>query len=180
MAIQTTWKIRAPSDHCSLSGAAFADGEVFYTCLSELPGEEGYLREDFSESSWEQVKEQRSPFSFWRSVFEAKPPVDPEAGQPLRKNDAESLLFRLQEEDSPTTLRTRYILALMLERKRILRPVSHETDAERPVLVYEHAKSGEVILVTDPRIRLEEVEEVEREVRELLGGGEERAEATGA
>jgi len=168
MAIQTQWKIRKHSDRCSLTGEPFADGDVFYTCLTESIEEPGYIREDFSEESWRKVREEKEPFSFWRCVFEAEPVVDPEAGQPLRKDDAETLLFQLLQQASPDTVRVRYILALMLERKRILRQVDRQSRNGQPILVYEHAPTGDVLLVTDPDIRLEEAEEVEREVRELL------------
>jgi hypothetical protein len=56
----------------------------------------------------------------------------------------------------------------MLERKRVLKQVKTEQTGDRPVLIYEHAKTGDVFLVPDARLRLDEIEHVQQEVAELL------------
>ena len=81
---------------------------------------EGFRREDISEEAWANRNENIEPFSFWRSKYEAPAPPGPE---PLPKDDVESLLRRLIASQDPASANVRYILALMLERKRILRPV---------------------------------------------------------
>jgi hypothetical protein len=58
----------------------------------------------------------------------------------------------------------------MLERKRILR----ETDCQRTpdgqlTRVYEHTKTGEVFIVPDPQLRLDQIAEVQQQVAGLLG-----------
>jgi hypothetical protein len=68
----------------------------------------------------------------------------------------------------PRYLNAAYILALMLERKRILRPMPSE-DPE--VLVYEHAKTGEVFALHNPHLSLEQIPDVQREVASLLSTG---------
>ena len=54
----------------------------------------------------------------------------------------------------------------MLERKRLLKPMPSE---DPDVLVYEHAQSGETFLIPNPRLSLDQVPEVQREVSALLG-----------
>jgi hypothetical protein len=56
----------------------------------------------------------------------------------------------------------------MLERKRVLKQVKTERSDERPVLIYEHAKTGDVFIVPDARLRLDEIEHVQKEVAQLL------------
>jgi hypothetical protein len=56
----------------------------------------------------------------------------------------------------------------MLERKRVLKQVKAEQTGERPVVIYEHAKTGDVFIVPDARLRLDELEHVQQEVSELL------------
>ncbi|MFN2623953.1 MAG: hypothetical protein ABR611_14030 [Chthoniobacterales bacterium] len=56
----------------------------------------------------------------------------------------------------------------MLERKRILKQVKTDQTEDRPVLIYEHAKTGDVFLVPDARLRLDEIEHVQQEVSQLL------------
>ena len=87
---------------------------------------------------------------------------------PVEKLSPEEILVRLVEEDEDHTENTRYILAVMLERQKLLR----ETDSQRTpngiLRVYEHRKTGEVYLIRDPDIPLSQVEAVQNEVFVLL------------
>lgn len=155
------WEIRKRSDLCTATQRPFEEGEFFYTALYREG--DGFRREDVSEEAWAARGEEPRPFSFWRSKFEMPPPPPPE---PLAKQDAESILRRLVAEQAEATRNARYILALMLERKRILKPMPSEDDS---VMVYEHAATGETFLIPNPHLRLEQVPEVQREVSALLG-----------
>jgi len=62
----------------------------------------------------------------------------------------------------------RDVLALMLERKKQLRQVDAKETEDGPLLIYEHAKSGEVFFIPDPELRLDELEPVQEEVSLLL------------
>ena len=88
--------------------------------------------------AWRERNENIQPFSFWRSKYKAP---QPPPSEPLRKEDAENLLRRLVSEAEPATVNARYILALILERKRILRPIE---SSDESLLVYEHAGTGGV------------------------------------
>ena len=154
------WEIRKRSDLCTATQRPFEEGEFFYTALYREA--DGFRREDVSEEAWAARGEEPRPCSVWRSKFEMPPPPPPE---PLAKQDAESILRRLVEEQAETTRNARYILALMLERKRILKPMPSEDDS---VMVYEHAQTGETFLIPNPHLRLEQVPEVQREVSALL------------
>ncbi|MFZ4483415.1 MAG: hypothetical protein ACOYOL_05480 [Chthoniobacterales bacterium] len=155
------WEIRKRSDLCTTTQRPFEEGEFFFTALYREG--DGFRREDVSEEAWASRGEEPRPFSFWRSKFEMPPPPPPE---PLAKQDAESILRRLVTAGDETTRNARYILALMLERKRILKPMPTEDDS---VMVYEHAQTGETFLIPNPHLRLEQVPEVQREVTALLG-----------
>ena len=158
------WEIKSRGDRCSVTGRAFEDGEFFYTLLFRERGG-GFRREDFSGEAWKQRDIKKPPFSFWKSKFEV-PPANPE---PLAKQTAEDLLRHFLQEPGDGHARVRYILALMLERKRILKPIeTKEVDGER-LLIYEHRATGEVFVIPDPILRLDQIEEVQMEVAGLLG-----------
>jgi hypothetical protein len=72
------------------------------------------------------------------------------------------------EEDEDHTENTRYILAVMLERQKILRETDNQRTPNGIIRVYEHRKSGEVYIVRDPDIPLSQVEAVQNEVFLLL------------
>ena len=155
------WEIRKRSDTCTLSQRPFREGEFFYTAIFREG--DGFRREDVSEEAWASRPGGETPVAFWRAKFELPPPPPPE---PLAKQDAESILRKLIEENSDATKNARYILALMLERKRILKPME-STDPD--VLVYERAQTGETFLIPNPCLSLAQVPEVQREVSALLG-----------
>ena len=155
------WEIRKRSDACTATQRPFNEGEFFYTALYR--DADSFRREDVCEEAWAGLPEEPRPFSFWKSKFELPPPPPPE---PLAKQDAESILRALIAENAETTRNARYILALMLERKRILKPMESE---DPDVLVYERAGTGETFLIPNPRLSLAQVPEVQREVSALLG-----------
>jgi hypothetical protein len=60
------------------------------------------------------------------------------------------------------------VLAAMLERKRVLKQIKTEQSGNVRVLIYEHGASGDVFIVPDPQLRLDELESVQNEVAQLL------------
>ncbi|MEP4932305.1 hypothetical protein [Haloferula sp.] len=170
MAFADTWHIRSRARQCATSEEAFTEGEKIITALFPDPESSGYLRKDFKIDAWEaRSDEEEAPFSFWRSAYQ--PPEDHSKVDPMEKEDPESLLRRLIDEDEEHTENVRYILAVMLERKKLLR----ETDSQRTptgiLRIYEHRKEGDVFIVRDPDIPLDEVEKVQEEVFILLENG---------
>jgi hypothetical protein len=157
------WPIKHRADSCARTGRPFQPGEQFYTLLFREG--EGYRREDLSEEAWRQRNENIRPFSFWKTRYEPPPAGPPE---PLAKENAEDILRRLLAENDPANANASYVLAVMLERKRVLKPIKTEQNNDRPVLIYEHGKTGDVFIVPDVRLRLDEIEHVQNEVSELL------------
>ncbi|MGZ4965577.1 MAG: hypothetical protein ACXWBM_01060 [Chthoniobacterales bacterium] len=157
------WPIKHRADACAMTNRPFAPGEQFYTLLFREGN--GYRREDLSEEAWTKRNENIQPFSFWKTRYEPPPPTPPE---PLAKENAEELLRRLlSENQQPNAC---YVLAVMLERKRVLKQVKTEATENGRVLIYEHAKNGDVFIVPDVQLRLDELESVQQEVSQLLGG----------
>jgi hypothetical protein len=169
------WSIRSRATHCAHSGRAFAEGEVFHTAIYFDPETSGYLRRDVGMDVWREEIAERKPIAYWRTAYtpvvvEAKPEV-------TSKESAMALLQRFIEEDNPITENARYILALMLERKRILSPTATKEIDGAKMLFYENKKTGEVFLVRDPELRLDELAQVQDEVAMLLGFGGPAADA---
>lgn len=158
------WEIKSCSRVCSGTGQPFADGQAIYSCLQA--GAEGFERRDFSEAGWtEQIRQ--GVVSFWKSVYHAPPPPTPEA---VKKETAETLLRQYMTKEDFSRINAVYILAVMLERKRVLveRDVQDREDGTR-LRIYEHKKTGEVFTIPDPKLKLGELAQVQQEVAELLG-----------
>lgn len=169
MAIVEQWNIKTRAHTCAHTGVPFREGETICTALFEDPKTEEMIRADCSEAGWAELSKTRKPFSFWRSKYES----NPSASRPemLEKSTADGLLRRLIEEDSPATESTRYILAVMLERKKQLRPAGTKETEEDTYLVYEHVATGEVYIVRDPELQLDQLQAVQQEVSRMLPGG---------
>ncbi len=159
------WDIKSRADACGVCERKFDDNEEFFAKLSFADG--GYQRLDCCLKCWEE-QNASDAISTWKSMFHLPPPPTPEA---LRKETAESLLRQLIEDDDAESLNTIYILAVMLERRRILveKDVQKREDGML-IRVYEYRKTGEVFLIPDPQLKLSELEHVQEEVVLKLGG----------
>ncbi len=160
-ALPNEWAIKHRADACAVTQQPFSAGEYFYTLL--FHDAEGYRREDLSEDAWLKRNENIQPFSFWKSRYE---PVPVET-EPLGKESAEQLFRRLTATENPPA-NACYVLAAMLERKRVLKQIKTENSEKGRVLIYEHGTTGDVFIVPDPGLRLDELESVQNEVSQLL------------
>jgi hypothetical protein len=157
------WAIKHRADACAVTHRPFVPGEYFYTLLYHDAN--GYRREDLSEEAWRNRNENIQPFSFWKSRYE---PVPPKPAEPVAKETAEQLFRRLMASDNAPA-NPCYVLAVLLERKRVLKQVKTESrDSGRRVLIYEQSTTGDVFVVPDPQLRLDELETVQNEVAQLL------------
>jgi hypothetical protein len=157
------WNIKSRGEMCCVTQRPFAENEVFYSALYWQEGQ--YERKDFCEQAWADRNDNVRPLCVWQTVFV------PAAQSPetLKKEDAEGLLRRLIAENDPAQCNARYILALMLERKRLIRQIDRQNVDGKLKLIYEHMASGETWILDDPQLKLDQLEPVQREVGALLG-----------
>ncbi len=165
------WNIQSRSHACVITGRGFVDHEPFHTVLLAAP-RQGFERLDLSVEAWQahgpEILARPSLISHWRSTYEAPPPAPPD---PIRRDDAESLLRKLVERQDPQFAAACYILAVMLERKRVLKVKAQMKEDGRRVFVYEHPRSGDVFSIADPDLQLDQLEAVQRQVADLMAHG---------
>jgi hypothetical protein len=164
------WDIRPRGNACARCGQPFADGAACFSALAH--GAAGYSRADFCAPCWNDGAAAPDAFSAWQGTYHAPPPpTEP----PLRKETAESLLRRLLEDTDERRGGVVYVLAVMLERNRTLVEREVKLEDGAPALrVYEHRSTGETFLIPDPRLRLDELEQVEHDTAALLGWNQNR------
>jgi hypothetical protein len=159
----TEWDIQPRGDTCGACQRPFADGEAYHTLLSL--GAAGYQRRDLCGTCYASVSRD-GVLSYWQGEY--KPPPPPPA-EPIQKETAETMLRKLVESADPSHAAARYILAVMLERKRILKQrdtIRDEKGAD--LLVYEHAGTGESFTIPDPCLRLDQLAQVQQEIAAVL------------
>lgn len=161
---EESWQIKRRSDSCAGSNTPFADGDAIMTRLLFKDG--GYVREDFRLDWWNQNRPDHG-ISAWKGVFRLPPPPE----ETVKKENAETLLRKMVAKEDADDTNAIYILAVMLERKKLLaeKEVQFREDRTK-IRVYEHKKTGETFLIVDPELKLAEIENVQEEVVGLLGG----------
>lgn len=165
------WNIQPRAHNCQGCGRPFKPREGLHTLLFDE--RQAYQRIDVCEACWTSQHAQganhRKGFvSHWQGVYHAPAPAAPE---PIQKETAESLLRKLVERHDPAHAGAVFILAVMLERKRLFKVKAQQIDAGRRVLIYEHARSGDVFTIPDPNLQLDQLEAVQRDVAQLLEHG---------
>ena len=164
------WNIQSRAHQCQSCDHPFQDKQAYHTLL--LDEQQSYVRRDICDACWQmdfrEQEREKAFISYWHGVYEAPPAAPPE---PIQKENAESLLRKLIELNKPEFSAAGYILAVMLERKRLLKIKEQIRREDRRVFVYEHPKSGDLFTVTDPALELNQLEEVQRTVGALMEFG---------
>ncbi len=165
------WNIQSRAHACQSCAQPFADQQVYHTLLFDEKSE--LRRLDVCDPCWksqfsEGGTDKKDVISRWHGVYEAPPAVAPEA---IEKENAETLLRKLIELNDPKHGAVCYILAVMLERKRLLKIKEQlKRDGQR-VFVYEQPRTGDIFTIIDPNLQLNQLEEVQRDVAQLLEHG---------
>jgi hypothetical protein len=164
------WNIQSRARACEACAQPFADKQPYHTIL--LDEKAGLRRSDICEPCWQKnfVADATSRAGFishWQGIFEVPPPVV----DAIQKETAETLLRKLIEQNDPAHAPAAYILAVMLERKRLLKVKEQiKRDGQR-IFVYEHPKTGDIFTIADPDLHLDQLEQVQQDVANLLEHG---------
>lgn len=168
-ALITEWNIQTRSHGCEACARSFADKESYHTLL--VDEKTHFRRSDLCATCWQEKfadAQNRSGFiSHWQGVNQAPPPVT----EPIQRETAETLLRKLIEQNDPQYIPAGFILAVMLERKRILKVKEQIVRDGQRVFVYEQPKTGDLFTITDPNLRLDQLEQVQKDVAALLEYG---------
>lgn len=161
------WKIQTRASACQGCQHKFEDQQSCHTLL--VPEEENYVRMDLCARCWAKDESailgyKSTSLSQWQGHYEKPVP----AVDAIKKESAEELLRRLIVLGEPRHKASCFILAVMLERKRILKARESIEQGTGRTLVYEHARTGEVITILDPKLRFDQLAEVQAEVSRLL------------
>ncbi|MEI8138649.1 MAG: hypothetical protein WCI03_02135 [bacterium] len=160
------WNIKSRATACSACQVSFIDGQPYHTRL--IFQEHDYSRGDYCEKCWGVEAAAQPRYSSWKGYFKM-PPTEPD--HRIKKETAESLLRELIEGGDAGQTSVIYILAVMLERQRVLveREIQNLENGIR-VVIYEHKKSGETFAITDPQLKLTALDAVQKDIMALLTG----------
>jgi hypothetical protein len=165
------WNIQPRAHACEACAKPFADRQPYHTLLYD-ERQEHLRRMDVCDACWQSqfsdgARERKGFVSHWQGLFEVPPPVT----EAIQKDTAETILRKLVEQNDPQHAPAAYILAVMLERKRLLKVKEQLQRDGRRVFVYEHPKTGDIFTIADPDLHLNQLEAVQRDVAQLLEHG---------
>ena len=163
------WNIQSRAHVCATCNQPFTDKQPYHTIL--LAEKSELRRLDVCVPCVEKNGDARGQAGFisqWNGTYETPPaqPVDA-----IQKETAETVLRKVIEEKNPRYAPAAYILAVMLERKRILKVKEQfQRDGQR-IFVYEQPKTGDIFTIADPNLHLSQLDQVQQDVAMLLEGG---------
>ena len=165
------WNIQSRSHACQACAKPFEDQATYHTLLFDERN--GYTRLDVCEGCWQAqyshgANDRKGFVSHWQGRYETPPPA---AVDPIARETAESLLRKLAELNDPQYQAACFILAVMLERRRLLKVKDQQYRDGQRLFLYEQAKTGDLFTVVDPNLQLNQLEAVQRDVAHLLEHG---------
>lgn len=156
------YQIQPSTRRCTVTGRDLKPGDKVYSVLLQ---EEGRLvRKDFSAEAWQGPP--TGAFSFWVSKV-----IAPESKRRLPINDDLLLDFfqQLEGQSEPAKVNVRYVLALLLMRRRRLRFEETTAEAGQEILVLHCSRTGDSYRVANPGLTAGELEAVQQDVFKALG-----------
>src|SRR5262245_60921719 len=156
------YQIQVSSRRCSVTGRDLSPGEVYFSILLD---EEGQLtRRDFSREAWQGPPP--NAFSFWMG----KVPREDRDRRPVI-DDAMLLdcFTRLEGQTEPARVNFRYVVALLLMRRKQLKFEDVRTADGQEYLRLRDPRTKAVHEVVNPVLSDEEIQTVQEEVFRVLG-----------
>jgi hypothetical protein len=160
--VMTNYQIQPITRRCAATNKELPPGSKFYTVLFDRDGK--FVREDYSSEAWQGPPP--GAFSFWSG----RVPVPAQSRQPGM--DDEMLLdcfVRLHGETESGRINFRFVLALLLMRRKRLKFEQVRRDGDLEFLQLRCARSGVRHDVLNPRLGEEEMAAVQEEVFKVLG-----------
>ncbi len=160
--MMATFPIQQHSRACAATGRALLPGEKYFSVLFDQSGQ--LIRKDYSPEGWPGPP--ADAMAFWCGRV-------PEANQKRRLTFDDELLMecfeRLADESEGARIQFRYVIALLLLRRKRLKFEDIRRDGDQEYLLLKCPRTGAEFEVLDPRLSEADVERVQDEVFRLLG-----------
>lgn len=151
-----------PGGLCAISGRVIEPGEKFFAAVREAPT--GLERLDISAEAWEGV-DRANLLAFWQAVM-------PRAEQKKKvfvDDEVLSTLFeRLADTSEPAKLKFRFVLGLVLMRKRLVIYEQTRREEGHDVWIVRMKGREDRLDLVDPKLDESQIAEVSQQLGEIL------------
>lgn len=158
-----TWRIARRSRTCAQSGAAIHPGEAFFSALVET--DDDFNRLDFSLAAWPEV-DKGGFFSYWKNKASADAGGDKR--QPIDYDRLIAFFDSLEGAADPGKRLFRYVLALVLVRRRALRLDDMTKIGEEDTLVVHDRRGDRTLTISAPQATREQLAMVQDKLNRLF------------
>ena len=155
------WEVSKPLGQCSGTGKKIEYGEEYFAALVETP--EGLQRRDFCDDYWQQKKP--DVFCYWRTKL-----PDPGQKRQIFVDDEMLMAFfdRLEKETEQEKINFRFVLMLVLMRKRRLKYDSSKIEDGKEIWRLRVVGENQFIDVINPHLDQQQVEQLSSQIGEIL------------
>lgn len=157
------WQVPPAALRCAGDGRAFEVGELFRTYLFET--EQGYERREYCAGC--RPADAAGLVGSWTS---RRPAPEPRRRAVFDASGLLGLLRRLGDDTAPERQRLRFVLALLLWRKKLLKLLGTRDGAEGEVWEFVDAKDEEPLRMTRPELSDEQIERLSVQLSQILSG----------
>jgi hypothetical protein len=158
----TEYQIQANTRRCAVTGRELQPGEKVYSVLLDEAGK--LVRRDYSGEGW--TGPPPEAFSFWVG----RVPQPDEARKPRIDDEMLVECFgRLEGLTEPDRVSFRYVVALLLMRRKRLKFEEVRQEDGQEILALRDARSRALHHVVNPRLTVEQLTAVQEEVFKVLG-----------
>lgn len=160
------WNIQKSSRECCTCSRQFGEGELYFSALLDSGRE--FQRKDYCPACWQSSAAEGQAFSFWKTRV---PTGEEQRKLFVDNNVLLDFFLRLSAEEGEQPqhkVKFRYILALVLMRKKVLRFVDIVRNGERECLVLRYPREGREFQVIDPGLTEEEADTVKDDLSQVL------------
>ena len=155
------WEVSKPLGQCFGSGRKIEYGQEYFAALVET--EDGLQRRDFCADYWQQHKP--DVFCYWKTRL----PQPDEKKQIFVDDDMLRAFFdRLAEETEREKINFRFVLALVLMRKKRLKYESSRTEGDNEIWRLRIAGDKQIVEVINPHLDEEQIEQLSSQIGQIL------------
>ena len=156
------YEVGRPGGRCAVSGRAIEPGEKFMAALRETP--EGFERLDVATEQWEAF-DRTNILASWQTVMPR-----PEQKKKLFVDDEVlcTLFERLGDTGEPAKLNFRFVLGLILMRKRLVIYEDTRVEGDRELWSVRFKGRESRMDLLNPKLNESQVAEVSQQLGEIL------------
>jgi len=155
------WEVDKPLGQCCGTGRKIEYGEEYFGALVEI--DEGLQRRDFCADYWE--SEKPNVFCYWRSRL-----PHPDQKKQIFVDDEMLMAFfeRLENETGQEKVNFRFVLALILMRKRRLKYDATRVENGKEIWRLRIVGGKAIVEVINPHLDEEQVEQLSSQIGQIL------------